>query len=171
MGPEIERRFRVAHPELLRGLKGRSLLQGYLSRDPERTVRLRLAVEESGAERGWLTVKGPSRLDGSALVRMEWEVELPPSEVRAGLALCLPQILEKTRLQVEHAGHHWDVDVFHGANEGLVLAEIELASPGEIFQRPPWLGEELGPDFRFSNASLSETPWCAWSSPDREPRP
>jgi adenylate cyclase len=162
MAVEMERRFRVADPAALAGLAGRQLLQGYLSRSPERTVRLRLAVEADGREQGWLTVKGPTRLEAGTCVRTEWEVELPPAEVRAGLALCLPQVLEKTRLRVTHAGHDWDVDIFQGANAGLVLAEIELTRPDESFVPPPWLGPEISADSRYSNACLSETPWCCW---------
>ncbi|MFA7331719.1 MAG: CYTH domain-containing protein [Candidatus Delongbacteria bacterium] len=162
MKQEIERRFLVADPAALGDWPAQRLVQGYLSRDPGRTVRLRLSTDEQGCERGWLTVKGPTRLEAGACVRTEWEVELPPAEVRAGLALCLPSLLEKTRLRVEHAGHVWEVDVFQGANAGLVLAEIELEGPDESFATPPWLGEEISADPRYSNACLSDTPWNRW---------
>lgn len=154
MKQEIERRFLVADPAALGGWPGQQLMQGYLSRDPERTVRLRLSTDGQ-SERGWLTVKGPTRLEAGACVRTEWEVELPPAEVRAGLALCLPNLLEKTRLRVEYAGHTWDVDLFHGSLEGLALAELELESADTPFPAPPWLGEEISHDPRYSNAALS----------------
>lgn len=155
---EIERRFRVDDASFLRGRAGRRLVQGYLSRDPQRTVRLRLETDEDGRERGWLTVKGPTRREQGACVRREWEVELPPGDVRRGLDLCLPDLLEKTRHAVEHAGRLWVVDVFGGACAGLVLAEVELERPDLPLDLPPWLGAEIGADGRYSNSSLSRHP-------------
>jgi len=155
---EIERRFLVYDASFLAGRRGRLLVQGYVCRDPERTVRLRLETDEEGRERGWLTMKGATRLVEGACVRREWEVELPPTQVRAGLEICLPTLLEKTRHTVEHAGRRWDVDVFHGACQGLILAEVELARPDEAVDLPPWLGTEIGADPRYANAVLSLHP-------------
>ena len=155
---EIERRFLVPDASFLQGRTGRRLVQGYLARDPGRTVRLRLETDEEGRERGWLTVKGPTRLEKGACVRREWEVELPAAQVRAGLDLCLPHLLEKTRHHLEHAGRPWVVDVFGGACAGLVLAEIELEHPDLAVDLPPWLGAEISHDGRYSNASLSHQP-------------
>lgn len=152
---EIERRFLVTDAGFLEGRAGRRQVQGYLSRDPERTVRLRVEVDEAGAERGWLTVKGPTRLECGACVRREWEVELPAGQARAGLSLCLPRLVEKTRVVVEHAGQHWTVDQFHGCLQGLVLAELELRRPDDPVHLPPWLGPEISDDPRWSNAALS----------------
>jgi adenylate cyclase len=155
---EIERRFLVADPSVLADLPGRHLVQGYLSRDPGRTVRLRLETDGAGWERGWLTVKGPTRLENGACVRREWEVELPAAQVRAGLELCLPDLVEKTRHAVEHAGRRWDVDIFHGLCQGLILAEVELDHPGAPLILPPWVGAEVGADPRYANAVLSQSP-------------
>lgn len=152
---EIERRFLVSDDAVLVGRAGRRLVQGYLSRDPERTVRLRLETDGAGRERGWLTVKGPTGLEDGACVRREWEVELPPAEVRRGLSLCLPHLLEKTRFEVRDAGRLWEVDRFHGRLAGLVLAEVELPRPDDPVDLPSWLGPEISADPRWSNAALS----------------
>jgi len=162
MATEIERRFLVADAALCEGRPGQRLTQGYLCRDPGRTVRVRLAVDEAGGERAWLTVKGPSRLELGALVRAEWELELEPGLARQWLGLCLPALVEKTRHRIGHAGHVWELDVFHGENAGLVLAEVELSAPGEAVDLPPWLGQEISHDGRYHNAALSERPWRAW---------
>ncbi|MDP2360869.1 MAG: CYTH domain-containing protein [bacterium] len=167
MRDEIERRFLVADPAVVEGRRGTRLVQGYLCRGGERTVRLRLAVAPDGRERAWLTVKGPSRLVDGALVRPEWEVELPPAEAREGLALCPPHLVEKTRHRLDHAGRSWELDVFHGENEGLAIAEIELGAPGEEFDPPPWLGREISAEPGLGNAALAERPWSSRSARER----
>ena len=111
MGVEIERKFTVRADFCPQGA-GTEMAQGYLSRDPQRTVRVRLA-----GGRGYLTVKGETR----GMVRAEYEYEIPPTDARAMLALCDPPLVEKTRYVVDAAGRRWEVDVFHGANDGLVV--------------------------------------------------
>ena len=155
MGIEIERKFLVEGDAWRVGASPSRIVQGFLSRDPERIVRVRLRDGEA-----FLTVKGK----GSGLARVEVEVAIPAEEARQLLPLCLPPLIEKTRHLVTWAGHLWEIDEFFGDNAGLVVAEVELAAEDEIFERPPWLGREVSEDFRYSNAALSERPWRDWRS-------
>ena len=152
---EIERKFLVAGD--FRGeVSGAShIIQGYLSSAPGRTVRVRLRDEQ-----GWITVKGPAR----GLTRIEWEKEIPAGEAQLLLSLCEPGIIDKTRHLVPSADgrHVWEVDEFHGGNEGLVMAEIELGSPDEPFVSPSWLGKEVTDDHRYYNGYLAEHPFKTW---------
>jgi CYTH domain-containing protein len=155
MGIEIERKFLVEGDAWRVGASPSRIVQGFLSRDPERIVRVRLRDGEA-----FLTIKGR----GSGLARVEVEVAIPAEEARQLLPLCLPPMIEKTRHLVTWAGHLWEIDEFYGDNAGLVVAEVELAAEDEIFERPPWLGREVSEDFRYSNAALSERPWRDWRS-------
>jgi adenylate cyclase len=149
LGTEIERKFLVDDPSIVDGLPGSVLRQGYLSRAPERTVRVR----RSGTQ-AWLTVKGPN----SGSTRAEWEWEIPPDDADEMLTICDGPVLEKTRYLVEHDGLTWEVDVFSGANSGLVIAEIELGSADTDISLPPWVGREVTGDLRYYNSSLAVTP-------------
>ncbi len=153
MAIEIERKFLVLTDAWREGATPSRIVQGFLSRDPERIVRVRLRDDEA-----FLTVKGK----GSGLARVEVEVAIPVEEARQLLPLCLPPLIEKTRHLLHWAGHLWEIDEFYGANDGLVVAEVELAAEDESFERPPWLGREVSDDFRYSNAALSERPWRDW---------
>ena len=157
MGVEIERKFRVL-PSWRPQAEGEAIAQGYLSSVPERTVRVRIR----GAK-GFLTVKGKNG-GVDAARRAEFEYEIPLADARAMLALCEPGVIEKVR-HVEPApdGHAWEIDVFHGANEGLVVAEIELDAEDEPFVRPAWLGEEVTEDARYYNSSLAKCPYKKWN--------
>lgn len=155
MGIEIERKFLVEGDAWRVGASPSRIVQGFLSRDPERIVRVRLRDGEA-----FLTIKGK----GSGLARVEVEVAIPAEEARQLLPLCLPPLIEKTRHLVTWAGHLWEIDEFYGDNAGLVVAEVELATEDEIFERPPWLGQEVSEDFRYSNAALSERPWRDWKN-------
>ncbi len=155
MGIEIERKFLVEGDAWRVGASPSRIVQGFLSRDPERIVRVRLRDGEA-----FLTIKGK----GSGLARVEVEMAIPAEEARQLLPLCLPPLIEKTRHLVTWAGHLWEIDEFYGDNAGLVVAEVELAAEDEIFERPPWLGREVSEDFRYSNAALSERPWRDWRS-------
>ena len=155
MGIEIERKFLVEGDAWRVGASPSRIVQGFLSRDPERIVRVRLRDGEA-----FLTIKGK----GSGLARVEVEVAIPAEEARQLLPLCLPPLIEKTRHLVTWAGHLGEIDEFYGDNAGLVVAEVELAAEDEIFERPPWLGREVSEDFRYSNAALSERPWRDWRS-------
>lgn len=155
MPQEIERKFLVADASWLESSSGTRMSQGYLSLDPERTVRVRLA----GA-RAWLTIKGMTR----GISRSEFEYEIPAEEAAGLLELCLPGVIDKTRHKVDHTGYLWEVDVFHGENEGLVLAEVELCGEDEKPELPPWIGGEVSHDPRYFNASLSRHPFREWGA-------
>ena len=150
---EIERRFLVRDLTVLQGALGVPYRQGYLSLDPERIVRVRLA-----AHHAYLTVKGRSK--GAA--RAEFEYDIPPADAEALLALCRQPLIEKIRYTVRHAGLAWEIDVFGGANEGLVVAEVELTAVDTPIVLPAWAGEEITLDARYQNASLVEHPFSAW---------
>ena len=127
-------------------------MQGYICSDPGRTVRVRVR-----GDKGFLTIKGQSSEDG--LSRYEWEKEIPVSEALELMNLCVSGVIDKTRYLVPYGGHTYEVDVFHGANEGLVLAEIELSDELETFEKPFWLGEEVTGDMRYYNSMLSLHPF------------
>lgn len=156
MGVEIERKFRVREGWRPDGA-GEEIAQGYLSSVPERTVRVRLR-----GGRGYLTVKGKNGGEDAAR-RAEFEYEIPAADARALLALAEPGVIEKERFLVPAAdGHTWEVDIFHGENEGLVVAEIELGAEDEPFARPDWLADEVTGDARYYNSSLARTPYRLW---------
>ncbi len=141
MAKEIERKF-LLRSEAWRASAGPGTpyRQGYLSTDKARTVRVRLA-----GEHGYLTVKGIT----VGASRDEFEYEIPAADARAMLDTLCERSIEKTRYRIAHEGHTWEVDAFAGANAGLVVAEIELASEDEAFARPAWLGEEVTADPRL----------------------
>lgn len=154
MGQEVERKFLVTGDGWRRDAdEGTPMCQGYLNRDKQRTVRVRVA-----GRLAWLTVKGLTR----GAVRAEYEYPIPPEEARELLALCEPPLIEKRRHRVEHAGMTWEVDVFDGDNAGLLVAEVELASPDQDFERPGWVGDEVTDDPRYYNANLVERPFRTW---------
>jgi adenylate cyclase len=154
MGVEIERKFlltgdgwrALGTPVLLR--------QGYLSSDPDRTVRVRIEGEQ-----GTLTIKG--RSEGAT--RAEWEYPIPLDEAGDLLdRLCQQPLIEKYRRRIDFAGNVWEVDEFLGANAGLVVAEIELASEAQAFDKPDWIGAEVTDDKRYFNSSLIRHPFSGW---------
>ena len=153
MGVEIERKFLVRDRGVLDGAEGVPYRQGYLSTDPDRTVRVRRA-----GEHGYITVKGRS----TGASRAEFEYEIPVADVDAMLALCIPPVIEKVRHRIDHSGRVWEVDVFSGANEGLVVAEVELPSEDVEVDLPSWIGDEVTDDPRYFNASLVAHPFRDW---------
>ena len=156
MRVEIERKFRVRAGWRPDGA-GEEIAQGYLCSVPERTVRVRLR-----GGRGYLTVKGKNG-GADAARRAEFEYEISAADARALLALAEPGVIEKERCLVPVAdGHTWEVDGFHGENEGLVVAEIELGAEDETFARPDWLADEVTGDARYYNSSLARTPYRLW---------
>lgn len=152
MGVEIERRFLVQGDAWKTG-KAETVRQGYLNPDKDRTVRVRIAGSTA-----FLTVKGITR----NRTRSEFEYEIPVSDAQELLSLCEGLIIEKVRYTVVHAGARWEIDEFRGANAGLVIAEIELQSEDEIFERPSWLGEEVTDDAHYYNANLVKYPYSRW---------
>lgn len=154
MAEEIERKFLVRDDSWRAAGHARRMVQGYLSLDPERTVRVRIAGEEA-----WLTVKGRTH----GCTRVEHEFKLPLDVAEEMMGLCLPGVIEKTRHEIRVGGHLWEVDEFQGRNAGLVVAEIELETESEAFEKPDWLGEEVTGDPRYYNASLTENPFSLFS--------
>ncbi|WP_430399594.1 CYTH domain-containing protein [Flavobacterium sp.] len=153
---EIERKFLVASNEYLKSFtKQNRVVQGYLSSDPKRTVRVRLK-----GENGYLTIKGESNESG--LSRFEWEREISYTDAENLLNLCEKGVIDKIRYEVIVGIHVYEVDVFTKDNEGLVIAEIELKDENESFEKPIWLGEEVTNDIRYYNSYLSKNPFKKW---------
>lgn len=155
MSLEIERKYLVRRLPDLAGIDGTPMVQGYLRADADGSVRVRVA----GA-RAWLTVKGPAR--GNA--RLEFEYEVPVGDARAMLGvLAVGERVEKVRYRLPFGGRVWELDVFSGRNQGLVLAEVELDDAAETPPLPPWVGREVSADARFLNASLARHPYRVWA--------
>ncbi|WP_130733250.1 CYTH domain-containing protein [Flavobacterium sp. J27] len=155
---EIERKFLVTSNAFIKeAVKHNRIVQGYLSSLPERTVRIRIK-----GDHGYVTIKGKSTSSG--MTRMEWEKEIPIEEAEQLLTLCEKGIIDKTRYEVIVGIHVFEVDVFAGENQGLVLAEIELSQEDETFERPDWLGEEVTTDARYYNSYLSKNPFTSWKN-------
>lgn len=153
MGIEIERKFLVASDGWRRAGAGERFQQGYLSVEPERTVRVRLA-----GERAQLTIKGLT----VGATRVEFEYDIPADEARELLALCIPPLIDKTRHRLLIGEHTWEVDEFHGVNAGLVVVEVELASEDELVVLPEWVGEEVTEQPAYYNANLIRRPYSTW---------
>lgn len=153
MGVEIERKFLVRELGFLAGLEGIPYRQGYLSTEVDRTVRIRRAGPHA-----YITIKGRS----VGATRAEFEYEIPLADAEAMLALCIPPVIEKVRHRVGFAGLVWEVDVFGGVNDGLVVAEVELPSEETMVDLPPWVGDEVTGDPRYFNANLIAKPYRDW---------
>jgi adenylate cyclase len=154
LGIEVERKFLVRNDEWRECARGTHYRQGFLSTDPDRTVRVR-----ASEDRGWLTVKGRTR----GATRAEFEYEIPLDDATELLdRVAQRPLIEKTRYLVEASGLTWEVDVFEGENEGLVVAEVELPSEDEDVVKPAWCGEEVTGDPRYYNANLVAHPFSAW---------
>ncbi|MEH6406938.1 MAG: CYTH domain-containing protein [Leeuwenhoekiella sp.] len=153
---EIERKFLVKS-EIYKAeaSKHTQIKQGYLNSDPNRTVRIRIY-----GKKGFLTIKGAS--DASGTTRFEWETQIELDEAEALLKLCEPGVIDKTRYEVKVGEHLFEVDEFYDANEGLIVAEIELNDTKEDFISPDWLGEEVTGDVRYYNSQLSKNPFIKW---------
>lgn len=146
---EIERKFLIKGNFKSFVTKQYKIAQGYISKDRERTVRIRIRDEK-----GFLTIKGNTSESGMS--RYEWEKEIPLAEAKDLLKLCLPTVIEKTRYIVPaNDGLYFEVDEFYGANEGLIIAEIELNSEKQTFVKPEWLGEEVTGRAQYYNSYLS----------------
>jgi adenylate cyclase len=157
MGKEIEHKFLVAGDGWRPGDEGVLQRQGYLAVEKTHTVRVRIA---GGTAK--LNVKSAQ----VGLTRAEYEYPIPLKDAEALLGLC-GLVIEKTRYKREFDGHVWEVDVFHGANEGLVTAEVEVKSEQEAFRRPDWAGEDVSRDHRYRVAYLVDHPYREWK--DRAP--
>lgn len=152
---EIERKYLVRDDGYkAEAVESHRIRQGYIAHDSGRTVRVRIRDCQ-----GILTIKGP-QIDMTS--RPEWEREIPLQEAEELFLLCKPGTIDKTRWIVPAGPRFFEIDEFHGENEGLTMAEIELGSPDEPFTRPAWLGEEVTGDKRYYNAYLARNPFKDW---------
>lgn len=155
MAREIERKF-LLRDEAWRAAATRSetMRQGYMGGTPAVSIRVRVA-----GDRAWLNFKSATL----GVARHEFEYAIPRAEAEEMLALfCAERCLEKTRHYVPWGAHVWEIDEFHGANAGLVVAEIELGAEDEVFEKPPWLGAEVSDDRRYYNVCLIDRPYSRW---------
>ena len=150
---EIERKFLVDTRKWNPTAEGTRLVQAYLSIDPNPTVRIRIA-----GEKAFVTIKGRSE----TISRPEFEYEIPVKEAQEMMMLAISNPVEKIRYEIMHENFRWEVDVFSGKNEGLVIAELELESENQTFPRPDWLLTEVSGDRRYYNSYLSEHPFQEW---------
>jgi adenylate cyclase len=155
---EIERKFLTISNEFKADATSKTrIVQGFLNTNPDRTVRIRIK-----GEKGFITVKGKSNLAGT--FRFEWEKEISIQEAEVLLELCEKGILEKTRFEIPSGNHIFEVDEFQGLNSGLTVAEVELSSEEEAFQKPGWLGQEVTGQIKYYNSQLSQTPYNTWKN-------
>ena len=156
MALEIERKFLVTDDSYkAMAFHSDRIAQGYLCREGGNSARVRVR-----GDKGYITVKGPSKDNG--LSRFEWEKEITANEALELIQLCHGGIIDKTRYLVEYGNHIFEVDEFHGENAGLVIAEVELGSIDESFEKDPFLGTEVTGDKRYNNSSLTRIPYSLW---------
>ena len=152
---EIEKKFLVIGNFKNSIKSSHKIIQGYLSHDPARSVRIRVIDEN-----GYINIKGETIHGGVS--RFEWEKEIPKEEAQRLLGLSKGYIVEKIRHLIDYKEHLFEIDEFQGENAGLVIAEIELASEDEKFDKPEWLGREVSHDTRYYNLELSVNPFTHW---------
>ncbi len=153
---EIERKFLVAGDFKSQAFNHTRISQGYIASGNGRTVRVRIRDDK-----GYLTIKGPSGKEG--LSRYEFETEISLQDAEDLMLICEPGVIEKMRYLVRGAdGHTWEIDEFYGDNEGLLLAEIELGSEDEAFEKPAFIGREVTGDRRFYNSHMRKNPFRLW---------
>lgn len=155
-GLEIERKFLVLNDDYKwQAYSSSRICQGYICSGHGRTVRVRIRDD-----RGYLTIKGPSNADG--ITRYEFEKEITLDEAKELMKLCEPGLIDKTRYLVKSGSHTFEVDEFYGENEGLVMAEIELQSEDEHYEKPAFIGKEVTGDRRYYNGHLRLYPYSLW---------
>ncbi len=154
MAVEIERKFLVRPGIWSPRAAGDRIRQGYISSSPDRTVRVRVR-----ADRAYVTIKGPT----TGLSRLEFEYEIPVTDAHEMLDQLCAAVVDKHRHVEQHGVHTWEIDVFHGANDGLVVAEVELKSEQEAVELPAWVGDEVSADYRYANSYLAKTPYSTWA--------
>lgn len=156
MSLEIERKFLVKNDAFKKeSFQEKIIKQGYLNSDKNRTVRIRISDHQ-----GFITVKGVSNASGTT--RFEWEKEIDVTEATEMLSLCETTIIDKNRFMVESGKHIFEIDEFYGDNQGLIIAEIELNSENETFEKPTWLGAEVTGNAKYYNSYLSKFPFSTW---------
>ncbi|WP_072531136.1 CYTH domain-containing protein [Bacteroides ilei] len=157
MAQEIERKFLVKDNSYReKAFSSSHIKQGYICSARGRTVRIRIRDGK-----GYLTIKGAS--DSSGISRYEWEREIPLQEAEELMSLCEPGMIDKTRFLVRVGQHVFEVDEFYGENQGLVVAEVELGSENEDFERPDFLGEEVTGQVKYYNSFLMKNPYTHWN--------
>ena len=156
MALEIERKFLVKDDSYkAMAYSASRIAQGYICSGRGRTVRVRIRDDK-----GYLTIKGPA--DSMGLGRYEWEKEIPMQEAQELMRLCEPGMIDKTRYLVKSGKHIFEVDEFYGENEGLTVAEVELESADESYEKPDFIGEEVTGDVRYYNSFLMKNPFSRW---------
>ena len=156
MAQEIERKFLVKDSRFKElAFSSSRIAQGYICSSRGRTVRVRIRDEK-----GYLTIKGPAGENG--LSRYEWEKEIPLDEAQELMKLCEPGMIDKTRYLVQSGSHVFEVDEFYGENEGLIVAEVELSSENESFEKPDFIGEEVTGIAKYHNSFLMKFPYTKW---------
>lgn len=155
MNQEIERKFLVNHAEWekLNKPEGKTIIQSYLATNPNKTIRVRIYGEQ-----GFITIKGKAK----GLTRPEFEYEIPLTDAKEMINLFGEVNIEKKRYEIKINNHIWEVDVFEGDNQGLILAEIELATENEIFTKPHWITEEVSSNPKYFNSNLQKCPFNNW---------
>ena len=156
MAQEIERKFLVKDSRFKElAFSSSRIAQGYICSSRGRTVRVRIRDEK-----GYLTIKGPAGENG--LSRYEWEKEITFDEAQELMKLCEPGMIDKTRYLVQSGSHVFEVDEFYGENEGLIVAEVELSSENESFEKPDFIGEEVTGIAKYYNSFLMKFPYTKW---------
>ncbi len=156
MAQEIERKFLLVTDDFKKfATNSTRITQGYLTSLPERTVRVRIK-----GDKGYITIKGAASASGAT--RYEWEKEIPVDDAAELLKLCEPGIIDKVRYEVKSGMHIFEVDVFQGENQGLIVAEVELSTEDESFDKPAWIGEEVTGNVKYYNSMLVKSPYSSW---------
>ena len=156
MSIEIERKFLVTGDQWRIFTEGTDYRQGYLSTDPERTIRIRTI-----GEKGYLTIKGKTE----KATRDEFEYEIPLEDANWMLeGLCKRPLIEKIRYEIRFNEFLWEIDEFKGENEGLIIAEVELNDVNTDIGLPDWIGKEVTDDPKYYNASLVKSPYSSWKN-------
>jgi CYTH domain-containing protein len=158
MGIEIERKFLVIRDDYRQTGKRNFIKQGYLCNEVDKVVRVRLFNDQ-----GYITIKGKTH----GATRSEWEYSISSVDAQELLELC-SGIIEKIRYEVDYMGYIWEIDEFRGQNEGLIVAEIELAYENSQFPIPDWIGREVTDDPKYLNANLVMKPYRSWSMKGEE---
>ncbi len=157
MAHETERKYLVKNNSFINEAAQKNhIVQAYLSSVPERTVRVRIK-----GDKGWLTIKGIPNQSGTR--RFEWETKIPKNDALKLLEICEPGAIEKIRYSIPYRSHIFEVDEFLGQNKGLIVAEVELKSEDEFFEKPAWLGKEVTGQKKYYNAMLAKNPYLNWS--------
>ena len=156
MAQEIERKFLIKDDAFkAESVYKTKITQGFLSTVPERTVRIRIQ-----GDKGFLTVKGIGNKSGAS--RYEFEKEISIGDAQDLMAICEPGVIDKTRYNVKSGEHTFEIDEFYGDNDGLIVAEVELSSEDEVFEKPEWLGVEVTGEVKYYNAMLMKNPYNKW---------